>query len=357
VRTFRALVLVSAAILCLTPSHAQTNSRGAPKIILPPRLAAGQAATLAVLSAEGKLQPNVGVSFPDGTQVTTDATGRAVFTAPSAEGVLLAQLAETSGAESAVALVVPPLPPGNLQTEARITSFPPWVALRRQFAVYGAGFRGDADGNLARIAGKQALVLAASPVSLVLLPNPQAEPGSATLVIQPGTGQVSATLILLDIALEPPLSVLPPGKRESIDIRVLGTDAPREVELRNLAPDVLKLRGDNFQRLKTSGGANNAAPLEVQGRRQGDFSLDVRLISAVYPADIEAAATFLTAAASHADGPTKQLIADWTAEPLTSASRRDAVSKQIEKELPRTKNTDIAALLRAALTALGGSSE
>jgi len=321
---------------------------------------AGQAATLAVLSAAGKLQPDTEVVLADGTQVRTDASGRAVFTAPSAEGVFLARLANVSvaaSAETAVAPVVPPLPPGSLQTAARITALPSWVALRDRFAVYGSGFRGDADGNLVRIAGKQALVLAASPVSLVLLANPKAEPGPTTLVVQPGTGQVSATLTLVDIVIDPALASLPPGRRESFELRVLGTEAQREMEVRNLAPEVLNVNGGNFQQLKTSGGTNNSAPLEVQGRREGDFSLGVRLIPAALPPDIETARAFLSAAASRASGQTTRLIADWAAEPLIAAQRRDAVSKQIEKELRRTQDSDIAALLRAALNALEGSAE
>lgn len=356
----RGTCLLAALVLCSAVAHAQAGSGGASGIILPPRLAAGQAATLAVLSADGQLQPDAEVVFPDGARVRTDASGRAVFTAPSAEGVLLAHLAGLAGngnAEAAVALVVPPLPPGNLQTQARTTDLPAWVALHNRFAVYGSGFRGDADGNLARIAGKQALVLAASPVSLVLLTNPQAEPGATALVIQPGTGQVSATLTLLNIVIEPAMASLPPGKRESIEIRILGTDEPREVEVRNLAPEVLKVNGGNFQRLKSSGGANNAVTLEAQGRREGAFSLDVRLIPAPRPPDIEAARAFLNAAESRADEREKRLIANSATEPLTLSRRRDAVSKQIEKELPRTNDPDIAALLRAALNALDGSSE
>jgi len=334
--------LFLAVVLCSTIAHAQAFSGGASKIILPPRLAAGQAATLAVLSAAGKLQPDTEVVLADGTQVRTDASGRAVFTAPSAEGVFLARLANVSvaaSAETAVAPVVPPLPPGSLQTAARITALPSWVALRDRFAVYGSGFRGDADGNLVRIAGKQALVLAASPVSLVLLANPKAEPGPTTLVVQPGTGQVSATLTLVDIVIDPALASLPPGRRESFELRVLGTEAQREMEVRNLAPEVLNVNGGNFQQLKTSGGTNNSAPLEVQGRREGDFSLGVRLIPAALPPDIETARAFLSAAASRASGQTTRLIADWAAEPLIAAQRRDAVSKQIEKELRRTPRT------------------
>src|ERR1035437_4953751 len=61
----------------------------APRIIvLQQKAIAGAPATLAVLDAAGRTLPNVVVELSTGQKVTTDVTGRALFTAPSEAGVL-----------------------------------------------------------------------------------------------------------------------------------------------------------------------------------------------------------------------------------------------------------------------------
>src|SRR5580692_8958096 len=52
-------------------------------IILPPKLLAGQPATLAVIDNQGRLLPKAPVDLSAGQHVTTDATGRALFIAPT----------------------------------------------------------------------------------------------------------------------------------------------------------------------------------------------------------------------------------------------------------------------------------
>src|ERR1700676_4632817 len=55
-------------------------------IILPQKMVAGAAATLAVLDSAGRLAPNVVVELSTGRKVTTDVTGRALLVAPGEAG-------------------------------------------------------------------------------------------------------------------------------------------------------------------------------------------------------------------------------------------------------------------------------
>lgn len=59
-------------------------------IVLPPRIVAGRPATLAALGVDGKLASGVKVDVGD-QQLTTDSTGRAIFSAPASAGYVLAK--------------------------------------------------------------------------------------------------------------------------------------------------------------------------------------------------------------------------------------------------------------------------
>jgi len=62
-------------------------------IVLPQKAVAGAAATLAVLDTAGRnVCPNAVVELSGARKVTTDATGRALFTVPSEPGVLAARI-------------------------------------------------------------------------------------------------------------------------------------------------------------------------------------------------------------------------------------------------------------------------
>src|SRR5277367_3536546 len=143
------------------------------KIVLPPRLMAGHPATLAVLGVDGKLAPGAMVTLGDGQTLTTDRTGRAVFTVPATGDYLLAR-----GSGASVAALIDP---ATGASEPKETTLPPIVSTRDRFWICSAGLRGDADANRVTINGEPALVLAASPECLVALPNPRVTPGAATI--------------------------------------------------------------------------------------------------------------------------------------------------------------------------------
>jgi hypothetical protein len=232
---------------------------------------------LAVLDAQGALLPGAAVEFRGGARVTTDATGRASFTPPSEAGVLVAQ----SGSIRASAAVV--LPAENPPDGVQVNETPLLISLREPFSVGGSGFRGDLEGTRAWLGEQPALVLAASPVSLVVQAGPRTPPGATQLVIEAGgrsPGPVPITLVSLEISEQK--KQLAPKEKGKLVVTARGSEQRLEVEVRNLTPDVVKMpEGAKVFRTATHGGADNSVEIELEGRRTGDYSLSVRLIPPV----------------------------------------------------------------------------
>lgn len=264
------------------PARAQ-DSAGA-KLVLPPRLVASQAATLAVLDSNGRLAPGSAVELWDGSIVVADSTGRARFVAPRTPGVTSVWLAGGKAQASAVVFAAPSgVPPGRA---VQLATVPQMVSRDDRFFVTGTGFAGDADRNQVRLGGKAALVLAASPDSLVVLASPEAPLGPTRLEV----GGASAPVTVVSLELPAALPRVAPGQRAKLPVRVAGTKLRLELEAQNLTPEVVQLRGGNPERVKTSGGTENSATLELEGLRPGDYSLQVRLVAAAFQQpDIEAA--------------------------------------------------------------------
>jgi hypothetical protein len=354
----------SAAFFCfavmLSPLVAlaqSTATDGAVTIVLPPKVVAGHPATLAALGADGRLAPNVAVELRPGVRVTTDRTGRALFVVPASDAVLLAK---ASGA-SAVALVDPAQfalgPPAT-------TTVTPVVALHDPFAICAAGLSGGADANLVKINGEFALVLAASPECLVVLPPPTAKPGPAKVWVAapPTQAQVTQlpaalppmivtpgplTLVSLDFARpSPPLQ---PGEKSLLTVHVRGSDQPLRIVVENESPGVLAFRNGDSQELRTSGGPQNVAEVEVQAIRSGDFSFHARVLPAP---DAAMALRYLQAAAAIApanlQGALKSL-ADRLAHHPNDAEK---IRLKLEQILAAAAPGDFPTLLDAARSAL-----
>jgi hypothetical protein len=263
-------------LLLAFASGAPCSAQSPPaEIILPSRLVAGQPATLAVADADGRLAANVVVEFSGGGRVTTDSTGRAIFKAPAATGVLIAQVPGTRAAGSATVVA----PPQGLPHGVQITSAPRRILAHDRFAVSGSGFRGEAEANRASVAGRPALVLAASPVSVVLAPAPDLPPGPGEISVSAGGASLASVPVrVLALTLEPEKETLAPREKARLRVRVRGGSERLEVEIRNLAPEVVKLRGGEMRRMLTSGGEKNMAELEIEGRRAGEFAFRARLV-------------------------------------------------------------------------------
>ena len=286
---FILLLLAFGSSLAWTPvtiARQQSYATGTVTIVLPDRVVAGEPATLAVLDADGRLAPGVTVNLGDDhQQVTTDRTGRALFTVASSAGVLLAS---ASGASSA-ALV----DSGSAAESRQTVTIALVVSLHEPFSVCGTGLRGNADSNQVRINGQPALVMAASPECLTVLPGPKAEPGPAQISVEAAPARWTANTTLVSLESESPKPALLPGKKGSLIVRVHGSDRRLRILVENQTPGVLRFPRGDMQDLLTSGGSPNLASVEIQAIRSGDFSFDARVLPVP---DADAARRYLLAA-------------------------------------------------------------
>jgi len=284
------LVLVFVVGARATPAVAQQ----APKlpasptprlIILPPKMVAGAQGTLAVLDSQGRLLPNVTVELPGGQKVTSDATGRALFKATDQPGTMVAKVSGHSISASAdVVASEDPGPrgtPEGTQGGVNVLSHPHVMAIHDRFTLEGSGFRGAADSNHVYLNGDACLVLASSPVSLVVLPGPRVPVGDVNLrvtVAGINAGQFPVSAVLLEFS--GPSEAVNAGSSGKLIVHAHGTTEPLLLEVRNGSPGVIQLSKGNIQRIKTSGGDENIAPVDVKFVTGGNYSVTARLISA-----------------------------------------------------------------------------
>jgi hypothetical protein len=254
------------------------NPAGARILLLPRRIVSGERATLAVLDVNGRLTPGVTVAFSNGDRLTTDQSGRALLVAPLIPGVIFAAIEGRPGR-------VPTTIVAPTETElslVEINSVPRIASLSDRFDILGHGFCGDADANSVTIGGLQAIVLASSATSLVVLPPVDLEPGLAPVKISCGKNSFPAfNMTFLELALHADSSPLSPGEHRGLTVTVRGTQAKISLEAKNLAPDIAELTGGDTVRQLSSGDAENAAHFEVVGRKRGNFIISIRLVPVI----------------------------------------------------------------------------
>jgi hypothetical protein len=244
-------------------------------LLLPRRIVSGERATLAVLDVSGRLTPGVTVNLSNGDQLTTDATGRALFVAPLNPGVIFGSIAGRTGRVATAILT----PSEAASASLEVSSAPRVASLTDRFEIFGKGICGDADANQVTIAGQSALVLASSPAALVVLPPPDLQPGSVAVEVSCAKRRAppfSLTLVGLDLQADS--SPLKPGEHRTLAVRVRGTVANIALEARNLAPEIAELTGGNPVRASSSGGTDNSARFEVVGQKNGSFLISIRLV-------------------------------------------------------------------------------
>jgi hypothetical protein len=316
-------------------------------IVLPPKLVADRPATLAVLGVDGRLAEGVIVDLGSHSgievRVKTDKTGRAVFLAPSDTGVLIAK---ASGA-SAAALIDPPPAPNSPQTTI---SLPPVVSLQDAFPICGGAFHGEVEADHVTLDGDPALVLAASPECLVILPGPRTLPGPAKISIQmvrapDWTGETT----LVALHFDPPTPPLVTEKKSNLVLHVQASDQPLNIMVENKTPGILRfLRGDS-QRLVTSGGAQNVATIEIQAISTGDFSFRARLLGSPEPV---VAGRYLEAAAKVATKGLQHQVQNLANRLGRNPRDAQKVAVEIEKIVLFTMDGDFRTLLNSAHSAL-----
>jgi len=254
-------------------------------IILPPKVVAGAQATLAVIDSQGRLLPNIAVELSGGQKVTTDMTGRAVFKVPDEPSKLVAKVSG-QGINSSATLVASEDPdshvtPGGPAVGAKVASYPHVLAMHDRFTLEGSGFRSAADSNHVYLNRDPCLVVASSPVSLVVLPGSRVPVGEVTLVVNVAgmdAGQFPVSAVLLEFS--GPAEAVNAGSSGKLILHAHGTKEPLLLEVRNGSPGVIQLSKGNIQRLKTTGGDENIAPVEVKFVADGNYSVSARLISA-----------------------------------------------------------------------------
>ncbi len=292
-RNAKATAAVTAAAVCIFaaaagvpgfPARQSPASQGqqrisAAKIVLPPQLETEKPATLAVLDGQGRLLSGAAVDLPEGRRVTTDSTGRARFVVTSAPGQFTVQTSVGSpaiGKVTETAEVVSDPPASSI--EINISKVQLFAELGGRITVWGDGFRGDADMNKVFIGGRPALVLAASPVSLVAISPPGVGPGIVAMLIQvAGKTSAPASSTIVSLSVEPQAIPIVEGKKNHLILSVRGTDQRLMLSVENQTPDAIELTGGNVQRVRSSGGARNHAVIEMRALRPKDFSVAVKL--------------------------------------------------------------------------------
>jgi hypothetical protein len=239
-------------------------------IVIPPKLVAGQQATLSVLGVDGRLAEGITVDLGDDQKLRTDASGRAAFTAPA--GVRFV-IASALGA-SAAALVDDAVPASTVQG----MKVPAMIAQRDQFTIWGTAFHGNARENRVTFGADPAFVLAASPECLVVAAGTRAIPGPTKILIESPPAQWTATSTVVGLNFDPPMPPLEPARRSRLLLHVQGSDQALRVLVENKTPGILEFARGAVQQLVTSGGTQNSTAIDVMALSTGDFSFDARLL-------------------------------------------------------------------------------
>jgi len=248
---------------------------GARILLVPRQVVSGEHATLAVLDVSGRLTPGVTVQFSNGDLLKTDLTGRALFVAPLNPGILFAKIAGRSGRVATAVLT----PKESASDSLAIRAVPRVASLSDRFELSGRGFCGDADANHVILGGKDALVLASSPASLVVLPPEDVAPGLATVEVSCAKKAAPPfALLLVGLQLQADAAPIKAAEHRLLTVRVRGTEAKISLEAHNLAPSVAELTGGPVTRHASSGGVVNTAQFEVVGKKQGSFLVSIRLV-------------------------------------------------------------------------------
>lgn len=311
------------------------------QVILPPRLVAGAPATLATVGADHRLVGHVRVELNNGPPIETDATGRANFTAPGG-AVLIAR----AGGGSAATLIDPPVAGAPADVPLRAPRF---AALHNSLNLCGGGFDGNAEANRVELNGEPALVVAASPECLVVIPGVKAAPGAARIVADRLNHPAKASVTLIALDFEPPNPSLTPGQKGWLTVRARGSNRKLRIEVGNESPDVLRFAKGDTQEVVTSGGEQNIARIGVQAIRSGDFSFHARIVP---PADAQAARRFLQAAEPLATADAARRLRKVEGHLARHPKQAETLRAELDRLVQASSPGDLRTLLAAARSAL-----
>ena len=161
----------------------------------------------------------------------------------------------------------------------QVLSYPHVFAIHDRFTIEGTGFRGAADSNHVFLADQPCLVVASSPVSLVVLPGPRIPIGTVHLRVSVAghdTGPIPVFAVLFEFS--GPAETPDAGAQGKIILTVHGAAERLAVEVRNGSPGIIQFPRGNVQHLLTSGGEQNIAPVELKFLAPGNYTVTARLI-------------------------------------------------------------------------------
>ena len=204
---------------------------------------------------------------------------------------------------------------------------------------------------------QRALVLAASPECIVVLPGPYSLIGPAKIAIDAAGKQWTAKTTLVSLEFAAPSSPLVPGKKSVLTVEARGSDQPLRVIVENDTPGVLRFRRGETQELLTSGGSRNIASMEVEANRAGDFSFHARPLPAP---DAETGRRYLLTAAPFAPKDLQHEIRRLAGRLAGSEARNSGISEgdaekvrlELQDMLDATIPGDLRTLLSAAYNSL-----
>jgi len=204
-----------------------------------------------------------------------------------------------------------------------------------------------------RINGKAAVVLAASPVCVVVLAELNSGTGPASILVQAPGVQWTAATTLVSLEFGPPRPALQPGQKGQIAVRVDGTSQKLRLVVEDRSPGVLRFEGGDARadargdarRVATSGGPANIAEIKVQAITSGDYSLRARLVPTPDPRTAE---RFLAAAESLAPEDSRRKVSELASRLAHKPSDLENVEVALDKIATQTMTGDFRTLLDAA---------
>lgn len=274
-----------------------------PRLFAVPVLEPGRKAWVSVYDQLGKPVPAAAVSI-NGTTIATDSMGQASFVVPAVTSLTIGILAgngEVTGgntyditrsgylvAEKHAKEAVDRIEESIVASEQAptIAYAPAVIETSQPFVLIGKNLSGTADGDHIKIDGYDADVFSGSGVCLLataprkLSLGPLREMYVTTREESSNTVEVDICRLDFSFLPGPPVNMDEPKETatERAQIRVVGTNVPSLIEVRNLTPTVAELSFSgrplgSCASLITPGGERNTLSLEYC--RQGNGLLDV----------------------------------------------------------------------------------
>ena len=250
------------------------------RIVLTGQVVADQPAMVTALLPGGAVLSGV-VLDVNGQRLTTDENGRAGFLVPAGVAALTVGFGLVSGGGPlAVSKVIPAGPPSA--GAPQITAVAPYATPASEVAIQGSAFAPAPGQTTVHLGEREIPVLAVSPVEVIASIPPDAPLGDAgpIVVTTPSGKSNRARIRVLALRLRSNSTSLLRGQRGKAQVIVEGVTDRVAVRIRNLSPQTIRLKGGDSQVKTSSGGRENAIPLDFQSVSSGSFQIEAALATA-----------------------------------------------------------------------------